>query len=126
MPSQYRFTVRSTSGLQVGPESAPSNACLVEHPLPSGWFRFRVPEAELEIGATVYPSTATATEKPINRMFYYANIKTKETSWSRPETGRYFLEEAIYMRFSQKEHVFLKSLFDEVTLFMLTCIVTSY
>ena len=89
---QYRFTVKARNRIGLSPESSPSNPVMVEQHLPSGWFRFYNPER--------------------NR-FYYANMKTKQSSWKRPEEDPWFLEESIMLMFDSREISFLKELYTE-------------
>lgn len=93
------------SGQQAGAESEPSNAVVCEPPLPASWFRVPVPETGLGLG--LGESGAP------HRLYYYANIKTKQACWERPESDPYFVEAAVHCRFNRREHAFLRGLFDE-------------
>lgn len=95
--------MRALSGLQVGVESEPSNAALIDMPLPASWFRIPAPMDPIEATASIAAP----------RLYYYANIKTKQTSWERPEKDPYFVDDAVYGRFTRREHSFLRGLFDE-------------
>jgi len=65
---------------------------MVESPLPSGWFRF-------------------FDEK--KQRFYYSNLKTKQTSYTRPELDEWFLDESIVLNFADIEINHLKELYQE-------------
>jgi len=64
----------------------------VEAALPPGWFRFW--DARLE-------------------RFFYSNIKTKTSSWTRPELDLWFLDESVLLAFSKDEISHLKELYEE-------------
>lgn len=89
---QYRFTIKAISDKGSSQESMPSNAVMIEPPLPSGWFRFYDDKSD---------------------KFFYANIKTRLTRWDRPEKDPYFLDETVLFNFETREIEFLRSLFDE-------------
>lgn len=89
---QYRFTVKAINVHGTSCESPFSNAIMVEQPLPTGWFRFH---------------------DDVTDLFFYANVKTKQSSWERPEKDPYFLDEQIILNFSQREIDHLKGLFEE-------------
>lgn len=90
--SYYRFTIKAINSKGSSSESEPSNEIIVEQPLPSGWFRFIDPHTQ---------------------HFYFANLKTKQSSWLRPEVDPYFLDESIVLNFNKRELEFLKSLYIE-------------
>jgi len=90
--SEYRFTVRAINARGKSKESPPSNSVMVEQHLPAGWFRFF--------------------DEKINRQ-YYANLKTAQTSWNRPDQNPYFLDELIVLMFNKAEMKHLRALFDE-------------
>jgi glycyl-tRNA synthetase len=48
--------------------------------------------------------------------FYYANLKTKQSSWTRPDLDPNFLNEDIIFNFNQNELKYVRELFDEVLL----------
>lgn len=87
----------------MGVESDPSNAVVLEETLPAGWFRIAVNEEAVE--------GLHAGE--LKRMYYYANIKTRQTSWERPDSDPYFVSESVYCRFNKREHESLRRLYDE-------------
>lgn len=89
---EYRFVVRAVNGRGKGGPSPPSNSIMIEKELPSGWFRFY----HEELGRQ-----------------YYANIKTGQTSWSRPDFDRYFLDETVVLTFSKDELRYLREIFAE-------------
>lgn len=78
--------MKAVSGAQMGAESEPSNAVIPEEALPSGWFRVPVPDDMRD--QLQHDNQAEG----MRRLYYYANIKTKQTSWERPETDPYFLQ----------------------------------
>lgn len=88
----YRFTVKTRNSKGFSRESEPSPEVIVEPPLPAGWFRF-------------YDDRT--------RRFYYANLKSHQTTWTRPEADPYFLEESVVSNFTKRELDALKALFDE-------------
>jgi len=88
----YKFTVCGQNAKGTSFESAFSNAVMVERELPSGWFRFY--------------------DAPSER-FYYSNLKTKQSSWVRPDDDPYFADESVILEFSAQELVHLRALFDE-------------
>lgn len=89
---QYCFSVRARDHRGWGLESPRSNIVMVEAPLPAGWFRF-------------------FNEK--TQRFYYTNLKTKQTSYTRPELDQWFLDESIVLNFVEIEINHLKELFKE-------------
>ena len=89
---EYRFTVKAINGNGPSSESAPSNVVVVEAKLPMGWFRFYDKEKE---------------------KFYYANLKTHQSSWFRPDLDPNFLDEQVILNFNEKELKYLRELFDE-------------
>jgi len=90
--SQYRFTVKARNRIGLSPESDPSNPIIIEQPLPAGWFRFYNED---------------------QGRFYYANMKTRQSRWERPDMDPYFLEEWIMLNFDRKEIRHLRELYDE-------------
>ena len=90
---EYRFTVKSINSLGPSAESQPSNTVVIESILPIGWFRFY--------------------DKKMDK-FYYANLKTKQSTWSRPDLDPDFLDEEIVFNFNKHEIVGLRELFVEV------------
>ncbi len=70
---QYRFSVIGTNMRGTGFESAQSTPIMVEASLPPGWFRFW--------------------DESLCK-FFYSNIKTKTSSWARPELDPWFLDES--------------------------------
>lgn len=61
---QYKFSLKAVSDKGVGFKmSVMSNAVMVEQALPAGWFRFYSDK---------------------KKKFYYANVRTKQSSWERP------------------------------------------
>ena len=89
---EYRFTVRAINGNGPSSESKPSNTVVIEAKLPVGWFRF-------------YEKT--------KGKFYYANLKTHQSSWTRPDLDPNFLDEQIILNFNENELKYLRELFDE-------------
>ncbi len=89
---EYRFTVRAYNAKGKSNESEPSNEVMVEAALPPGWYRFFDPN---------------------QRRHFYANIKTSQSSWTRPEEDPYMLDESIVLNFERRELKFLRELFDE-------------
>ncbi len=89
---EYRFTVKSVNNKGASAESLPSNPVMVEAPLPAGWYRFY----DAERGR-----------------HYYANVKLSKSTWARPETDPFFLDESILFNFEQAEIDALKALFVE-------------
>lgn len=90
--NEYRFTVRAVNGRGRGKESLPSNSVMIERDLPPGWFRF----FSEQLGKQ-----------------YYANIKTNQSSWDRPDLDPYFLDESVVLTFNQAELRFLKGIYVE-------------
>lgn len=60
---EYKFTVKAVNMKGASSESEFSNPVIVEVPLPNGWFRFYNDKSH---------------------RFYYANIRSQQSSWSRP------------------------------------------
>ena len=89
---QYRFTVKAINSKGSSNESSFSAPVVVETPLASGWFRFFDHNTD---------------------RFFYANLKTRQSRWDRPETDPYFLEESILFNFEVRELDHLRELFDE-------------
>lgn len=87
----YRFSVRCLYA-NVPPlaESAPSARCLIDKPLPAGWLRIF--------------DTRKGT-------FYYANVRSRESCWDRPEANPFYLEESVTVYFTPSELHFLKNLY---------------
>jgi Ca2+-binding EF-hand superfamily protein len=88
----YRFTVKARNRIGLSPESDPSNPCRLEAPLPAGWFRFY---------------------NDAQNKFYYANIKTRQSRWKRPDLDPYFLEEWVCLQFDASELAHLQELYNE-------------
>ena len=101
-------------GDTLGDESEPSNVTIAEKPLPSGWFRFSARSIQ-----TVLSSPPGSTEAAVQRRYYYANIKTKQATWTRPDEDPYFLPESVYAAFNVMEHKNLRHLYDDVKI--ITC-----
>ena len=89
---EYRFTVKARNRIGLSPESEQSNPVMVEQPLPAGWFRFYAQDKD---------------------KFYYANIKTRQSRWERPDRDPFFLEEWITIQFNDAELRHLKELYLE-------------
>jgi hypothetical protein len=89
---QYKFAVRGINVRGEGMLSPMSNAVAIDTPLPTGWMRFH--------------------DSKTDRMFF-ANLKTQETCWRRPELDPFFLEEQVLVLFSRREIEHLKELFVE-------------
>ena len=91
----YRFSVRCLFA-KAPPlvESAPSSPCLVENPLPTGWLRM------FDKG---------------RGSFYYVNVRTRESSWDRPEKNPFFLEESVSIYFTPLELSCLKMIYESET-----------
>ena len=65
---------------------------MIEKDLPSGWFRFY----DDNLGKQ-----------------YYANIKTGQSSWQRPDLDPFFLDETVVLTFNKDEIRHLRHLFVE-------------
>eukprot|EP01041_Mallomonas_annulata_P004539 gene4539-9006_t len=89
---EYRFSVRARKNDDASNDSPFSNIIFVDAPLPTWWFR-------------LYDNDEYA--------FYYLNIKTQETSWTRPEADKYFLEDCFESNFNNAELRHLRSIFDD-------------
>ena len=89
---EYRFTVKAINGNGPSAESAPSNAVVIEAKLPLGWFRFYDKNRE---------------------KFYYANLKTHQSSWVRPDLDPDFLDEQVILNFNESELKHCRELFEE-------------
>ena len=89
---QYCFTVQCRDARGSSAESDFSNPVMVDSDLPAGWFRFY--------------------DEPSCR-FYFANLKTRQSSWTRPELDPFFLEESIHFNFTEREIRHLRLLYDE-------------
>ena len=63
---------------------------MVEAVLPPGWFRFW--------------------DDQVLR-FFYSNIKTQQSSWTRPELDKWFLDESVVLVFNKEEIEHLKELY---------------
>jgi len=90
--NQYCFSVRARDHRGWGLESSKSNIVMVEAPLPAGWFRFFDEN---------------------RHRFYYTNLKTKQSSYERPELDNWFLDELIVLNFSDIEIKHLRELYEE-------------
>lgn len=88
----YKFSIRClyTRGPPLE-ESKCSSFCLIEDSLPTGWLRLFDEESN---------------------KFYYANMRTKESRWIRPELDPLFLEDSIAIYFTPLELTNLRTLFD--------------
>lgn len=107
---EYRFTVRAKGGPvgdTLGDESEPSNVTIAEKPLPSGWFRFSASSIQTVL------SSPPGSKEAAQRRYYYANIKTKQATWTRPDEDPYFLSESVYAAFNAMEHKNLRHLYDD-------------
>ena len=65
---------------------------MIEKDLPTGWFRFY--------------------DDSLGKQ-YYANIKTGQSSWQRPDFDTFFLDETVVLTFNKDEIRHLKHLFVE-------------
>jgi Ca2+-binding EF-hand superfamily protein len=88
----YRFSVKAINQKGKSLESSFSNTILIETALPSGWFRFY----DLQH------------HKP-----YYASIKSNRSSWKRPDLDPFFIDDAIFSNFENREFKQLKDLYVE-------------
>ena len=89
---EYRFGVRAINSEGVSAESKLSNIVVIEASLPNGWFRFFDEQKD---------------------KFYYANLKTQQSCWTRPDTDPDFLPEDIVLNFNEGELRSLRSMYDE-------------
>jgi Ca2+-binding EF-hand superfamily protein len=95
----YRFSVKAINQKGKSLESSFSNTVLIETSLPSGWFRFY----DIQY------------HKP-----YYASIKSNRSSWKRPDTDPFFIDDTIFSNFENKELKHLKDLYmEDITHFSL-------
>ena len=88
----YRFTVTGRNLRGRGFESCKSDAVLVDADLPPGWFRF-------------WDETTGK--------LYYSNVKTRQSSWVRPDLDPFYLHEEIVLTFSEEERKNLREMFTE-------------
>jgi len=88
----YRFSVAGRNLRGKGFDSPLSDAVLVESDLPPGWFRFW---------------------DDASGHLYYSNLKTRQSSWERPEKDPFYLHEEIILAFSDAEHKHLRDIFQE-------------
>lgn len=87
----YRFGVRAIYAKGAPSiESRPSQPIMMEPSLPNGWMRMYDDE---------------------NKFFYYANFRSKESQWTRPDLDEHFLDDSIRLMFSKKELNTLKELY---------------
>jgi Ca2+-binding EF-hand superfamily protein len=89
---EYRFAVAAKNDRGYGLESVMSDPVIVEAPLPPGWFRFWSEE---------------------HLLYYFANIKTRQSSWDRPERDPWFVAEGVKLNFTDRELAHMRSLFEE-------------
>ena len=89
---EYKFTVKAINKQGPSKESVFSNAVVIESVLPIGWFRFFDRKHE---------------------RFYYANLKTHQSSWTRPDLDPDFLDEEIIIHFNPAERKHMRALYDE-------------
>ena len=91
----YRFCVRSTYK-RAAPsiESFPSEPIMLEHSLPNGWIR--------------------SFDDVNTKLFYYSNIRTKESRWTRPDLDPLFLDDSVRLLFSGTEIANLSALFNDL------------
>jgi hypothetical protein len=89
---QYSFSVTATNRRGRGFESPKSEAVMVEAVLPPGWFRFWHQQSS---------------------KFFYSNIKTRQTTWLRPETDPWYLDEGVILAFNKEERSHLQELYEE-------------
>lgn len=88
----YKFTVMGRNLRGRGFESPLTDAVLVEADLPPGWFRFWDADSD---------------------RIFYSNLKTKQSSWTRPDEDPYYLDEEIVLLFSDAERLHLRKLYDD-------------
>lgn len=90
--SEYRFGVRAINSEGTSGESVLSNTVVIESSLPTGWFRFFDDRKQ---------------------KFFYANLKTQQSTWTRPDVDPDFLPEDIILNFTGVELKFLREIYDE-------------
>jgi Ca2+-binding EF-hand superfamily protein len=88
----YKFSVAGRNLRGKGFDSKLSEAVLADAELPQGWFRFWDDESQ---------------------RVYYSNVKTRQTSWTRPDEDPFFLPEDVVLLFTPQELQHLKELFVE-------------
>ena len=91
----YRFSVRAMYK-RAAPSiaSVPSEPILMEHSLPNGWIR--------------------SFDNVHTKLFYYSNIRTKESRWTRPDDDPFFIDDSIRLLFSRTEIDNLSALFKDL------------
>jgi hypothetical protein len=77
----YKFTIVYENAVGESVESDYSNAVKIIAPLPNGWVEYETPDGRA----------------------YYANAKTKQVRWDRPESDPYFIETELFLKFSRRE-----------------------
>ena len=109
--SEYRFRIVAHNEIGSSAPSAFSNESTVDRPLPAGW-------AEVPMDDPVYAKSRAARRKygvtrhgNTVRRKYYANHKTKQTAWERPDTDPFFVETEVFLQFSPEEMMNLRDLF---------------
>ena len=89
----YRFSVRCLyTKKPPSVESPPSPPTVVDTPLPTGYLR-------------MFDKSKGA--------FYYVNVRTRESSWHRPEKNKMFLEESVAIYFTDIEMLNLRHIYEE-------------
>ena len=88
----YRFCVTYENEIGESVESDYSNHVKIIAPLPHGWVEYEMDDGRC----------------------FYANNKTKQVRWDRPEADPYFIETDLFMKFSRREVKKLKACYQQM------------
>ncbi|GMH95313.1 hypothetical protein TrST_g7375 [Triparma strigata] len=88
----YRFCVIYENEIGESVESDYSNHVKIIAPLPHGWVEYEMDDGRC----------------------FYANNKTKQVRWDRPEADPYFIETDLFMKFSRREVKKLKACYQQM------------
>ncbi len=90
--SVYKFSVIMENSIGESVESEFSNQVKIISPLPNGWIEY-----DLDDGRS-----------------FYANAKTKQVRWDRPESDPFYIETELFLKFSRREMKKIKRCYAEM------------
>lgn len=97
---------------------------MVEAPLPPGWYvRCAQPARHRMPSLDILTACRHRFHDPSSSKYYYANMRSGKSTWTRPELDPWFLDDSILLTFEPREMTALKTLFVED---MVWCLIVAY